>query len=41
MSLTINTSPIVTTQAQYILTDSRQAAIGHARGDKLEVASVH
>ncbi|HEX7073921.1 MAG TPA: DUF1150 domain-containing protein [Hyphomicrobiaceae bacterium] len=23
------------------LTDSRQAAIGHARGDKLEVASVH
>jgi hypothetical protein len=24
-----------------ILTDSRQAAIGHARGDKLEIASVH
>jgi len=24
-----------------ILTDSRQAAIGHAMGDKLEVASVH
>jgi len=24
-----------------ILTDSRQAAIGHAKGDKLEVASVH
>jgi|GEM_PF-121521 hypothetical protein len=23
------------------LTDSRQAAIGHARGDKLEIASVH
>jgi hypothetical protein len=23
------------------LTDSRQAAIGHAKGDKLEVASVH
>jgi hypothetical protein len=23
------------------LTDSRQAAIGHARGDKLEVAHVH
>ena len=23
------------------LTDSRQAALGHARGDKLEVASVH
>jgi hypothetical protein len=23
------------------LTDSRQAAIGHALGDKLEVASVH
>ena len=23
------------------LTDSRQAAIGHARGDKLEIASLH
>jgi hypothetical protein len=23
------------------LTDSRQAALGHARGDKLEVASLH
>jgi hypothetical protein len=23
------------------LTDSRQAAIGHARGDKLEVTNVH
>jgi UDP-N-acetylmuramyl pentapeptide synthase len=26
MSLTVNTSPIVTTQAQYILTDSRQVS---------------
>lgn len=23
------------------LTDSRQAAVGHARGDELEIASVH